>query len=121
MPAVYSSLPLLSTGNTHGIPYFSVFRLRIPESSGLPERKRLPVTACFRHISLPFPADEKFTRAIPMNFASLLAFGKRLIFPISDRIYAAVIMSIPGMVISVQWNSGRMVPIAWFTSSNWMR
>ena len=30
---------------------------------------------CFGHISLPFPADEKFTGAIPANFASLLAFG----------------------------------------------
>jgi len=33
----------------------------------------------------PFSADEKRTGAIPANLASLSAFGKRLMFPISDN------------------------------------
>ena len=58
-------------------------------------------------MSFPFPAEEKLMGAIPANFASFFALGKRSMFPISTSIFAAVIISIPGMVIPREHRSAK--------------
>ena len=57
---------------------------------------------CLVAKSFPLPLDDKWSGAIPANCASLLALLRRLISPISARIFTAVMTFTPGMVVSVQ-------------------
>lgn len=73
---------------------------------------------CLDGLSSPFPAEEKFTGAIPAKFASLSAFGNLLMSPISESSFATVVSLTPEMVFRVHSNLGGKSVMALSTSSS---
>lgn len=57
---------------------------------------------CFEGLALPFPADEKFTGAIPAKLANLSALENHLMSPISKSSFATVVSLTPDFTMLKQ-------------------
>lgn len=120
MPVAYFFPLLTASDNTHRKPDSSPSPWMIAESSELHRSIWFPATLCFlfEGLSLPFPADEKFTGAIPAKLANLSALENHLMSPISKSSFTTVVSLTPEMMFSIHLNLGRKSAIPLPISSN---
>ena len=104
MPVAYFFPLLTASDNTHRKPDSSPSPWMIAESSELHRSIWFPATLCFlfEGLSLPFPADEKFTGAIPAKLANLSTLENHLMSPISKSSFATVVSLTPDFTMLKQ-------------------